>query len=87
MVLNGLIHVYGPAVAASGNSSGPGKVDGYFQPGTLSSSVLIAADLKATSYVAGHWTEFPGDEPTILVQTPFVDNKIPDHKVLHSGPC
>ncbi|KAK9772421.1 hypothetical protein SCAR479_10959 [Seiridium cardinale] len=92
MVLNGLIHVSAPAAATPSHSSyesaTPISPEGAcFQPGTLSSSVLIAADLKNNSYVAGHWTEFPGNEPTVLVQTPFVDNKAPDHTVLHDGPC
>jgi hypothetical protein len=96
-VLNGLIHVSSPAAAgsgtfargkeASGGAGVPARVEGYFQPGTLMSSMLIAADMRATSYVSGHWTEFPGNEPTVLMQTPFVDNKAPDHTVLHDGPC
>ncbi len=56
-------------------------------PGTVSSSVLIAADLKSLSTVAGHFTEFPSDEPTLAVQIPFVDDKAPAHKILHHGPC
>jgi hypothetical protein len=59
----------------------------YILPGTAQSSVLIAADLKSASTIAGHFTEFPSDEPTILVQVPFVDNKIPIHTVLYDGPC
>ena len=58
---------------------------GYIMPGTTKSSVLIAADLKSVSTVAGHFTEFPSDEPTILVQIPFEGNKIPDHVVLYEG--
>ncbi|KAK9414469.1 hypothetical protein SUNI508_11179 [Seiridium unicorne] len=92
MVLNGLIHVSALAAATSSNSNyesaAPISPDGvYFQPGTLSSSILIATDLKNVSYVAGHWTEFPGNKPTVLVQTPFFDNKALDHTVLHDGPC
>lgn len=56
-------------------------------PGTLRSSLLIAADLKSASTIAGHFTEFPGDEPTILIQVPFEGNEIPDHTILHNGSC
>ncbi|KAK0629361.1 hypothetical protein B0T17DRAFT_525310 [Bombardia bombarda] len=51
------------------------------------SSVLIAADLKAVSTIQGHLTEFPSDEPTVLVQIPFEGDKIPEHVVLYDGPC
>lgn len=63
------------------------QLEGYFLPGTLSSSLLIAADLKSTSYIAGHWTEFPSNVPTVLVQTPFVNNEVPQHTVLYEGQC
>ncbi|KAL2144227.1 hypothetical protein VTI28DRAFT_9438 [Corynascus sepedonium] len=59
----------------------------YAMPGTLRSSVLIAADLRSASMIAGHFTEFPSDEPTILVQIPFADDKAPEHAILYSGPC
>ncbi|KAK3693082.1 hypothetical protein B0T22DRAFT_358209, partial [Podospora appendiculata] len=72
---------------ASGDSSRPETRVAYIMPGTTKSSVLIAADLKSVSTVAGHYTEFPSDEPTILVQIPFVDDKAPEHTVLHEGAC
>ncbi|KAH6660344.1 hypothetical protein BKA67DRAFT_530446 [Truncatella angustata] len=98
IVLNGLIHVSTlaaqelnnlSAVSADTNGYGspPPRVEAYFQPGTLSSSVLIAADLNTTSYISGHWTEFPSNGPTVLVQTPFKDNQVPKHTVLYDGPC
>lgn len=60
----------------------------YIMPGTLKSSVLIAADLKSMSTIAGHYTEFPSNtEPTILVQIPFEGDKAPEHTILHDGPC
>jgi hypothetical protein len=59
----------------------------YIMPGTLRSSVLIAADTKAVSTIAGHFTEFPSDEPTILVQIPFEGDKLPEHTVVYDGPC
>jgi hypothetical protein len=66
---------------------GPATKVAYIMPGTAQSSVLIAADLKSASTIAGHFTEFPSDDPTILVQVPFVDNKVPTHTVLYDGPC
>ncbi|KAK1835708.1 hypothetical protein QBC39DRAFT_340929 [Podospora conica] len=60
---------------------------GYIMPGTTKSSVLIAADLKSISTLAGHYTEFPSDEPTILVQIPFEGNTVPEHVVLYEGAC
>lgn len=60
----------------------------YLMPGTLRSSVIIAADLKSTSTLAGHYTEFPShNEPTILVQIPFEGDEAPGHVILHDGPC
>jgi len=59
----------------------------YVMPGTLQSSMLIAGDLKSASTIAGHFTEFPSDEPTVLVQVPFENDRAPAHTVLHSGPC
>ncbi|KAM7189937.1 hypothetical protein V8F20_009964 [Naviculisporaceae sp. PSN 640] len=60
----------------------------YIMPGTLKSSVVIAADLRSMSTIAGHYTEFPSNtEPTILVQIPFEGDKAPEHTVLHDGPC
>lgn len=82
MVLNGLIRVPTPYAPAPLN----GTV-AYFQPGTRSSSILVAADLKETSHIAGHYTDFPGGEETFLVQIPFLDNIAPEYTVLYDGPC
>lgn len=89
MVLNGLIRVSALTRRESGSrdNADTSMVTAYFQPGTLSSSLLIAADLNETSFVSGHWTEFPSNEPTVLVQIPFFDNQVPQHEVLHEGPC
>lgn len=56
-------------------------------PGTLRSSLLIAVDLKSASTIAGHFTEFPSDEPTVLIQVPFEGNEVPEHTILYSGSC
>ncbi|KAK4097734.1 hypothetical protein N658DRAFT_394332, partial [Parathielavia hyrcaniae] len=101
IVLNGLIRITSPApVGNCPGASACGQGDAgrkgperpetqvlYAMPGTLGSSVLIAADLKSVSTLAGHFTEFPSDEPTILMQIPFENDKAPAHTVLHEGPC
>ncbi|KAK3901832.1 hypothetical protein C8A05DRAFT_16038 [Staphylotrichum tortipilum] len=100
VVLNGLIRITAPAPGCgstsvptlcprNGLASGPrpSEAVAYLMPGTALSSVLIAADLKASSTLAGHFTEFPSDEATILVQIPFVGDKAPTHMILHDGPC
>lgn len=69
------------------DSNPPQSHIAYIMPGTATSSLLIAADTKSRSYHKGHYTEFPSDEPTILVQTPFLDNQVPEHMILHEGPC
>ena len=71
----------------AGNASRPEANVAYAMPGTTRSSVVIAADLRALSTAAGHFTEFPSDEPTVLVQVPFVDDRVPEHIVLYEGPC
>ncbi|GAB1315328.1 hypothetical protein MFIFM68171_05538 [Madurella fahalii] len=100
IILNGLIRITSPAPVAnavsasvcaqdglSGDAGRPDPKVAYIMPGTIQSSVLIAADIRAASIIAGHFTEFPSDEPTILVQIPFVGNKAPKHTVIHDGPC
>jgi hypothetical protein len=100
VILNGLIRITAPASALDEPNASLCAWDGlaaekgrpktkvaYIMPGTALSSVLIAADLKSASTIAGHFTEFPSDEATILVQVPFVDNKVPTHTVLYDGPC
>ncbi|KAK0744552.1 hypothetical protein B0T21DRAFT_280093 [Apiosordaria backusii] len=69
------------------SSQRPETRTAYIMPGTLKSSVLIAADLKSVSSLAGHFTEFPSDEPTVLVQIPFEGDVVLEHTVLHEGGC
>ncbi|KLU83900.1 hypothetical protein MAPG_02949 [Magnaporthiopsis poae ATCC 64411] len=97
VILNGMIRITSPAPAPVGAMSSPGVGGGaaavpeqsvaYVLPGTLASSVVIAADLKSASTLRGHFTEFPSDEPTVLVQVPFEGNVAPRHSVLHDGAC
>lgn len=85
-VLNGLIRITAPYTPPGANSTVETNI-AYMMPGTMSSSFLIAADLPSISTVAGHYTEFPSDEPTVLVQVPFLNNEFPAHSVLHDGAC
>ena len=48
--------------------------------------LIIAADTADLSK-EGHITTYPGDTPTVALQIPFKDGKLPEHRVLHSGPC
>lgn len=48
--------------------------------------MLIAADLKEVA-AKGHITAFPGLERTVIAQFPVKGNKVPEHSVLHLGPC
>jgi hypothetical protein len=74
MILQGLVHISLP------NS----KDETYIQPGPL--STLLVIDERNVS-IAGHITEFPGSETTLIAQFPVVGNQVPAHTVLHSGPC
>lgn len=82
MVLNGLVRISTPHSPAPFNN-----MVAYFSPGTLSSSVFVATDRKELSYIAGHYTEVPGSEKTLLVQLPFAGNITPEYSVLHDGQC
>ena len=74
-------------VESKGHGGRPRSKVAYIMPGTLKSSVLIAADLNSVSTLAGHFTECPSDEPTILVQVPFEGEKATEHTVLYKGAC
>ncbi|KAL0933902.1 uncharacterized protein CTRU02_210701 [Colletotrichum truncatum] len=96
VIMNGLIRITSPAPQNSSramplpDSDAPQRPEttvAYIQPGTVSSSLVIAADLKNTSIHAGHFTEFPGDEPTVLLQVPWAGNIAPKYRVLGDGPC
>ncbi|KAJ0135651.1 hypothetical protein CTA2_2294, partial [Colletotrichum tanaceti] len=96
VLVSGLIRITSPAARNASQATPspgapaappPGQTVAYIQPGTLSSSVVIAADPRNVSVHAGHFTEFPGDEPTVLVQVPFAGNAAPEHTVVGDGPC
>jgi hypothetical protein len=74
LFLSGLAHIRLP------NS----KSEAWVQGGKY--GILIAADTKAVSK-DGHITDFPGGDDTVIAQFPFVDGKLPEHKLLYTGPC
>lgn len=48
--------------------------------------LILAADTPNVSRY-GHITMYPSDADTVAMQVPFADGKVPDHEVLHEGPC
>ncbi|KAK4173076.1 hypothetical protein QBC36DRAFT_360839 [Triangularia setosa] len=89
-LLNDFVMIGGNHMRAVGedhNDERPETRTAYVMPGTLQSSVLLAADLKSVSNLAGHFTEFPSDEPTLLVQIPFEGDAVPEHTILYEGGC
>jgi len=71
--LSGLAHVTIPGSTAEAYI--PGGKDGF----------IFAADTAAVS-TKGHSTNYPSDSETIALQIP-TGGTIPQHNVLHSGPC
>jgi hypothetical protein len=48
--------------------------------------LIFAADTQNVS-ASGHRTQYPGTTETIALQVPTADGDIPEHQVLHVGPC
>ncbi|KAK7698061.1 hypothetical protein SLS64_012939 [Diaporthe eres] len=48
--------------------------------------LIFAADTSDVS-ATGHATSYPGTTETIAIQIPTEDGEIPDHSILHPGPC
>ncbi|KAI2632618.1 hypothetical protein GGS26DRAFT_591058 [Hypomontagnella submonticulosa] len=48
--------------------------------------LIFAADTADVSR-KGHRTQYPGITETIALQIPTQDGKVPEHSVLHMGPC
>lgn len=48
--------------------------------------VAFAADTAAVS-AQGHRTQFPGTTETVILTIPAKDGLVPEHVVLHNGPC
>lgn len=48
--------------------------------------LIFAADLAGLSSL-GHRTQYPSITETVALEIPTKDNVVPEHVVLHSGPC
>ncbi|KAI0467437.1 hypothetical protein F4859DRAFT_244619 [Xylaria cf. heliscus] len=64
-------------------------------PGDASTSVSITGGEFGLIFVAdtadvsreGHRTQYPGITETIALQIPTADGKVPEHDLVHEGPC
>ncbi|KAH6616833.1 hypothetical protein C7974DRAFT_290972, partial [Boeremia exigua] len=79
LFLTGLAHISTP------HSGLPAYLNEVFIAGGAR-GMLIAADLKEVA-ASGHVTVFPGLESTVIAQFPVKGGKVPEHEVLHVGPC
>jgi hypothetical protein len=79
IVLSGLVHIRAPD-----STLGPSASETWIQGGR--NGLIIATDTSSRS-LHGHFTEFPSDTATVLVQIPMADGVIPEHDILHVGPC
>ncbi|KAK8102378.1 hypothetical protein PG984_015524 [Apiospora sp. TS-2023a] len=59
---------------------------GFYAMRDMPSGIFFAADTADLSH-AGHGSVFPGYTSTIFLQIPTLDNKVPEHTVLHAGVC
>jgi len=73
VLLSGMAHVILPQ-----NLSDPGL---WIQHDV--NPLIVAADSEGF----GHVTEYPGNVETVALQLPFKNGVIPEHEVLHDGPC
>jgi hypothetical protein len=78
-VLSGLVHIRIPTSTLE-----PSASEVWVEGGRH--GLIIAADIPSRSRY-GHFAEFPGDAATVLVQVPTANGEIPDHDLLHMGPC
>ncbi|OCL15472.1 hypothetical protein AOQ84DRAFT_278891 [Glonium stellatum] len=79
LVLSGLVHIRIPNSTLSPEQSEAWIVGGKY-------GILIAADTVDVSK-AGHVTEFPSSDDTVIAQFPIPGNKVPEHRLLYTGPC
>ncbi|KAI9779115.1 MAG: hypothetical protein M1816_003738 [Peltula sp. TS41687] len=78
---------YVAAISGVGHATLPDSdQEAYFRSGYGSSGLIIAADTAAVSE-KGHITRYPSDKETNLLAIPSAGGKVPDHIVLHDGPC
>jgi hypothetical protein len=46
-------------------------------------NLIVANDVRGE----GHFTDYPSDKPSIALQIPFRDGKVPEHRVVNEGAC
>ena len=78
-MLSGLVHFKIP-----NSTLAPAASEAWIEGGR--NGLIIAADIRSHSRY-GHFAEFPSNAATVVVQIPTANEEIPDHDVLHSGPC
>ncbi|CAE6997881.1 hypothetical protein CFE70_000569 [Pyrenophora teres f. teres 0-1] len=77
--LSGLVHIRTP------HSGLPDHLNAVYMTGGRY-GMLLAADVKQVAH-KGHVTTFPGLQRTLIAQFPVADNKVPEHSLVHEGPC
>lgn len=76
--VSGLAHVTLPNTTESPTTSA------WVQGGKY--GLVIAVDTADVSQY-GHITTYPSDSDSVTLQVPFAEGKIPEHSILHNGPC
>lgn len=71
VLLSGLAHVTLP------------KCDGDLWIMEGVNGLIVANDVRGE----GHFTDYPSDKPSVALQLPFKDGKLPKYRVVHGGVC
>ncbi|KAL8420988.1 hypothetical protein RB596_001963 [Gaeumannomyces avenae] len=81
--LSGLARITLPSSSAGGNGTAASFVVRGGRNG-----IIVAADTRDVSG-PGHTTDYPGDEPTVVLQMPIAAGRLGfgRYSVLHEGPC
>jgi hypothetical protein len=80
MFISGLVRISLP----DDNSTITGESSVYITGGEF--GLIFASDVRGTSE-RGHRTQYPGLTETVALGIPTADGQIPEHEVLHMGPC
>jgi hypothetical protein len=78
--LTGLVHIRIPNSTLPESKSSVWITGGKY-------GFLLATDTLERAPRAGHVTEFPGQDETVILEFATEGNKIPPHELLHVGPC
>ncbi|KAL8326659.1 hypothetical protein RB597_003121 [Gaeumannomyces tritici] len=79
----GLARITLPSSSADGNDTAAS-----FDVRGGRNGIIVAADTRDVSGL-GHTTDYPGDEPTVVLQMPIATGRLGfgRYSVLHEGPC